>query len=415
MSKAGTVFGTYIMNDRIEDKRTNYSVKHVSMKKNAKTILAIIAVLSLLVFAPINRTKAQFSTRISIQTFYSELSPYGQWIADPEYGYVWVPDAGPRFRPYYSEGHWVMTRYGAMWVSDYSWGWAPFHYGRWVYTDYYGWVWVPDTVWGPAWVTWRWGNGYCGWAPLGPGINVNFSFGSGYSVPYDWWIFVPQRYCLSTAFYNYTLAPQRNVEYVRNTTIINNTYINNNVTYPAGPRINDVEKVIGRKAPVYDVAAVNKPGRTSLAGNAVRTYRPQIIKQGNARPPAAVTKDQFMKSRPVRHGGPAKQASQQTETRSVQQQNNNKQIMQERRQRMSQPPQQIEKKSARQQNNNKQIMQERRQQVSQPPQQFERKSMQQQNNNRQMQQERQQISQPPQQQRPQESRPGNNGKRKGNN
>ena len=160
------------------------------MKKIAKTIAAVIIILSLLVVAPINKAKAQFGASISIETFYSELSPFGQWVDDPEYGYIWIPDAGPGFRPYYSEGHWVMTSYGAMWVSDYSWGWAPFHYGRWVYNSYYGWVWIPDTTWGPAWVSWRWGNGYCGWAPLGPRTSVNVSFGNSYSVPYDWWVFV---------------------------------------------------------------------------------------------------------------------------------------------------------------------------------------------------------------------------------
>ena len=136
------------------------------MKKTAKTTLAFIAMSLLLVFAPIKQTKAQFSASISFGVFYDELEPYGQWIDDPQYGYVWVPDVGPGFRPYYTGGHWVMTRYGSMWVSDYDWGWAPFHYGRWVYSPYYGWSWIPDYDWGPAWVSWRSGGCYYGWAPL---------------------------------------------------------------------------------------------------------------------------------------------------------------------------------------------------------------------------------------------------------
>src|SRR5213075_3256799 len=215
------------------------------MKKIAKTSAAVIVILFLLVVAPLNKAKAQYGATISIQTFYNELSPYGQWVEDPQYGYIWVPDAEPGFRPYYSHGHWVETRYGAMWVSGYSWGWAPFHYGRWVYSRYYGWVWIPDTTWGPAWVSWRWGGDYCGWAPLGPGISVSFSFGGGYSVPNDWWVFVPQRYCFSSSFYNYSLAPEQNITYIRNTTIINNTYVYNNTTYAAGPRVNDIERATG--------------------------------------------------------------------------------------------------------------------------------------------------------------------------
>ncbi len=307
------------------------------MKKIAKTIVALVVILSLLVVAPINKAKAQFNGSISIQTFYSELSPFGQWVDDPEYGYIWIPDAGPGFRPYYSQGYWVMTGYGAMWVSDYSWGWAPFHYGRWVYSSYYGWVWIPDTTWGPAWVSWRWGDGFCGWAPLGPGTSVNISFGSSYSVPYDWWVFVPQRYCLSPSFYNYRIAPEQNVTYIRNTTVINNTYVNNSTTYAAGPRVNDVEQVIGSKVPVYSVATVSQPAKTSLAGNEVKTYRPQVTNKENARPPAVVTKDQFIKNKPERQTQPINQPSQQIEKKPVQQQNNDRQLKQERRQEMSQP------------------------------------------------------------------------------
>ena len=384
------------------------------MKKIAKTIAAVIIMLSLLVVAPITKAKAQYGASISIQTFYSELSAFGQWVDDPEYGYIWIPDAGPDFRPYYSEGHWVMTSYGAMWVSDYSWGWAAFHYGRWVYSSYYGWVWIPDTTWGPAWVSWRWGDGYCGWAPLGPGTSINISLGSSYSVPYDWWVFVPQRYCLSPSFYNYRIAPERNVTYIRNTTVINNTYVNNNITYVAGPRVNDVEQATGSKVPVYSVATLNQPGKTSLTGNAVRTYRPQVTNKENAKPPAVMTKDEFIKNKPERQS--INQSSQQIEKKPVQQQDNNKQADQERRQSINQPSQQIEKKPVQQQNNNRQIKQERRQPINQPSQQIEKKPMQQQNNSRKIDQEsRQQKSQPSPRQKSQQSRPDNKGKEKENN
>ena len=84
------------------------------------------------------------------QVFYDELSPYGTWVNYPDYGYVWVPDAGSDFRPYATNGYWTYTDYGWTWVSNYIWGWAPFHYGRWFYDDYYGWAWVPGNEWAPA-------------------------------------------------------------------------------------------------------------------------------------------------------------------------------------------------------------------------------------------------------------------------
>src|SRR5215467_14387643 len=103
-------------------------------------------------------------TAYDVGYFYDYLSPYGRWVFLPGYGYVWSPSGvGYGWRPY-TNGHWVWTSYGWTWVSGYHWGWAPFHYGRWAYTGG-GWYWVPGTTWGPAWVSWRSGPGYVGWAP----------------------------------------------------------------------------------------------------------------------------------------------------------------------------------------------------------------------------------------------------------
>ncbi|HEX4403447.1 MAG TPA: DUF6600 domain-containing protein [Polyangia bacterium] len=103
--------------------------------------------------------------------FDSSLSPYGAWVDDPTYGRVWVPSSavvGGGFTPYASNGHWAMTEYGWTWASDWDWGWAPFHFGRWAVMSGLGWGWVPGTLWGPAWVSWRSGGGYVGWAALPP-------------------------------------------------------------------------------------------------------------------------------------------------------------------------------------------------------------------------------------------------------
>ena len=58
------------------------------------------------------------------QVFYDELSPYGQWIDYPNYGYVWQPNVEEGFRPYVTDGNWVYSDYGWTWVSNFSWGWA---------------------------------------------------------------------------------------------------------------------------------------------------------------------------------------------------------------------------------------------------------------------------------------------------
>lgn len=106
----------------------------------------------------------------ALQDFHPALDAHGQWVDDPVYGTVWVPNAaevGPDFVPYIGAGHWV---YGDdyLWVSDYDWGWAPFHYGRWVPLASGSWGWIPGREYAPAWVEWRVGDDYVGWAPAAP-------------------------------------------------------------------------------------------------------------------------------------------------------------------------------------------------------------------------------------------------------
>ena len=101
--------------------------------------------------------------------FHQELSPYGQWILTEENQWCWQPAVAvghPDWRPYWDQGHWLYTDHGWYWSSDYPWGWAAFHYGRWNLHPHHGWIWYPDREWAPAWVTWRMGGDYCGWAPL---------------------------------------------------------------------------------------------------------------------------------------------------------------------------------------------------------------------------------------------------------
>src|SRR5947208_15240673 len=107
--------------------------------------------------------------------FYERLAPYGHWEWVPDYGRVWVPAVAPGWRPYVY-GRWMLTEWGWTWVSDDPWAWAAYHYGTWGFTTGVGWFWLPGRVWAPAWVTWRWGFGYCAWAPIGPRGFVGFGF-----------------------------------------------------------------------------------------------------------------------------------------------------------------------------------------------------------------------------------------------
>lgn len=235
---------------------------------NKLTITSLFALLAFGVFFA-QPLSAQPGYSVPVDAFYGELAPYGQWTNYPGYGNAWIPNAEPNFQPYATNGHWVLTEYGNTWVSDYDWGWAPFHYGRWLYDPAYGgWLWLPDTEWAPAWVSWRSGGGYYGWAPLGPGINTNVN------IPAPYWTFVPQMYITRPNLYGY-YVPRNRANYIyQNTTYINNVYRYNNRSFNYGPPRGDIERVTRRNVQVYRIEPLNRPGRSEVRNGSVGFYRP---------------------------------------------------------------------------------------------------------------------------------------------
>ncbi|MCW3125747.1 MAG: hypothetical protein JWO03_1405 [Bacteroidetes bacterium] len=221
----------------------------------------------------------------SYQTFYDAMSPYGSWVYNPRYGYVWRPAlAAAGFSPYLTGGHWTYSEYGWTWVSDYAWGWAAFHYGRWFHDDMYGWMWTPGSEWAPAWVMWgSYSNNYC-WAPIAPG----YGYSSYYRPEARYWNVVGcgqinQPYLNNYVAYhdgvNNTVV-NHNVSVtninVTNITIINNYNTYNNNKFFAGPRVNDVERATGHKIAAVTVTAANKPAANRISGNQLEIYRPAI-------------------------------------------------------------------------------------------------------------------------------------------
>jgi hypothetical protein len=116
---------------------------------------------------------------VSLDSFQTQLAPYGAWIQVPGYGLCWRPAVAVSdlsWRPYFNQGHWIYTDSGWSWQSDYAWGNIVFHYGRWCRVDA-RWVWVPGYDWAPAWVCWREADSYCGWAPLPPAATYQVGVG----------------------------------------------------------------------------------------------------------------------------------------------------------------------------------------------------------------------------------------------
>jgi hypothetical protein len=227
------------------------------------------------------KTKAQDVT-VSYQSFYDELAPYGQWIDDPYYGNVFVPNVAPGFRPYATDGYWAMTDYGNMWMSDEPWAWACYHYGRWTFNEYYGWLWVPGYKWAPAWVSWRSGGGYYGWAPMAPGYKV----GGDFAYPENYWVFVTPGYLYSRNVYSY-YEPARVHDYYVRTNYYNEAYTSGDTRYYYGPRREDIERETNHPVEVYHIASAREAGASHIGGgNEIQIYRPAINRdtKASARP-----------------------------------------------------------------------------------------------------------------------------------
>lgn len=214
-------------------------------------------------------TPAPEPAPVTVDYFYTSLAPYGTWVVVNGYGRCWRPTVcvyNSNWQPYCDNGHWVYTDCGWYWASTYAWG-ATFHYGRWFRDASFGWCWYPDTVWAPSWVTWRYSNNYCGWAPLPPhttyrtgvgivynggNVSVGFSFGLGANC----FTFVPTQYFCSSHPRNYCVAPAQVTQVYNNTTIINNYSLNNRTIVNHGIAVENIAAASHapiRPVPVHQV------------------------------------------------------------------------------------------------------------------------------------------------------------------
>ncbi len=200
---------------------------------------------------PISAAKASPSAEAetgSYATFYRKLEPYGDWIETGNYGYVFQPRVAIQtneWRPY-AHGHWVYTDAGWTWISDEPFGWATYHYGRWIRLRSVGWVWVPGEQWAPAWVSWRRGNDYVGWAPLPPEARFDRETGIRnwadryYDIGPEQYNFVPANEFGSKLTPREIVPPQRNVTIINQTTNVTNITYNNSIVVDQGPSYDDL-------------------------------------------------------------------------------------------------------------------------------------------------------------------------------
>ncbi len=276
------------------------------MMKSAVKTRVFFLVLTALTLMSLQSIKAQENS-ISYQTFYDELSPYGQWTDFSGYGYVWIPDANSdtSFAPYWNKGYWAFTKYGWTWASDYDWGWAVFHYGRWGFNDSFGWFWVPDNKWGPAWVNWREAEGYFGWSPMAPGMDVNTSLNQGYDSSSAHWSFVEYRYFEQRDVNRYIVSHSKQQDAIgRNSRAIRNTSVDatSHTIYASGPLKEVVQVSSGRPVTLLAIRTTGAAGQR-VSERQLFIYRPQVDKNSNEErvAPARVTDINNVRKLPARN------------------------------------------------------------------------------------------------------------------
>jgi hypothetical protein len=249
---------------------------------------------------------------VSVDYFYDNLSG-GNWIDVEGYGYGWQPDVAvndPNWRPY-ADGYWAYTDDGWTWVSYEDFGWATYHYGRWANFADYGWTWFPgeDLDWGPAWVSWRTGGDYVGWAPLpprgpgivyegrpiGPQVDIEFDIGPEY------YNFCEVRYIGEPVLRNYIAPPVQNVTYINNTVNVTNITVQNNVVYNYGPNYEvlsahsarPIQRLSIERQSTTNLSAAAKSGAlTKVQGNKLVVAAPSKLAKAppTAKPPTVKTK-----------------------------------------------------------------------------------------------------------------------------
>jgi hypothetical protein len=219
--------------------------------------------------------KADAGADVSVDFFYDNMGAEGEWVELEDYGYCWQPAVvvgNPRWRPY-ADGYWAFTDVGWTWVSNEDFGWATYHYGRWVSLRDRGWFWVPGREWGPAWVSWRTGGDYVGWAPLPPRgrdevvyeaapiggqVDLEFDIGPAY------YNFIELRFFGDPFLRERIFEPSVNVTYITQTVNVTNITYVNSVVHNYGPDYDRVNQYSTR--PIRRMTLERDPNGGLTAG-----------------------------------------------------------------------------------------------------------------------------------------------------
>jgi hypothetical protein len=282
-----------------------------------KRILLAVAVLTFL-FPAVRQAEA---ADISIDFFYDNIGDDGSWVEVADYGYCWQPTVAVSNRSWrpYTDGYWAFTDVGWTWVSYEDFGWATYHYGRWVRLRGRGWIWVPGRDWAPAWVSWRTGGDYVGWAPLPPRgggdvfydnrpitaqVDVDFDIGPSY------YNFIDVRYIGEPVLRERIFAADQNVTYITRTVNVTNITYRDNQVYSYGPDYNTLNRYstrpiqrlsLQRETTVDPIVAVRSRSLMKVQGDRLVIAAPQTLQKPAASLAPKVVKEKIAQT-PVERG-----------------------------------------------------------------------------------------------------------------
>jgi len=228
-----------------------------------------------------------------VDDFYAPLSAYGRWDDVPGVGHCWIPtQVGPDWRPY-TQGHWERTDAGWYWASDEPWGWATCHYGRWDWRQDAGWYWAPDVQWAPAWVSWRNGGGYVGWAPLPPAARFEAGAGIQFDVnliPQRSFCFVPEAHFTEPV--RSTTVIVNNITIINKTVNITNIRVVNKTIINEGPPPQRIEQATGHPVQVVRAAELRQKLETRVAvkpKSVGQVEKPRVAERPESQPAREAT------------------------------------------------------------------------------------------------------------------------------
>jgi Family of unknown function (DUF6600) len=282
-----------------------------------KRILLAAAVLALM-FPAFRQAEAR--TDISIDFFYDNLGDDGSWVEVGDYGYCWQPTVAVSNRSWrpYTDGYWAYTDVGWTWVSYEDFGWATYHYGRWIRLRGRGWVWVPGREWAPAWVSWRTGGDYVGWAPLPPRrvgeyydyspitaqVDIDFDIGPSY------YNFIDVRYIGEPVLRERIFAADQNVTYITRTVNVTNITYRDNQVYNYGPDYGTLSRYstrpiqrlsLQREVNVDPLEAVRSRSLMKVQGDRLVIAAPQTLQKSTTTVAPKVVKEKIAQA-PVERG-----------------------------------------------------------------------------------------------------------------